>query len=511
MLEVEQPAPLPLSSHLSRPSPSLLAGCSYESADKTKTAEVKALTPPTVTPTNPAAQAVCPGSTANFTFDVAAGASTTSLVVSGSTTCSVAAGYKVTCTSVGAPGASVTVAAKYGDPAAGDDCATDPVAVPLTVTTDPEITITDVKATPSQICPTATTGSVAYTVTLSAAPKTLTGSLVTSPGGVAVTDALIKCSSAVTGDAKVWSVTCTGVPVGSYAVKVDVTSNLGEPPARDFRGAAGHGAEGMARCRPCPALRPAAAPLCIPPHAPASPLPTAGCPYSPAPLTAADAVASVAKYDFTVDAGPDTSSLACLGSRGATTMTVTLSAALAGATVTAVPQAPAPAACTRTGAAGVVFSCTGLPAGNVNIVVSAVENGEGGGRGCWGLAAEARPACCCRTRPLRPHRAPASPAGAPLPTLPHRLHRHRHRGGCCVHRALLLHPHRRLLGQPRRGDLPHCPEEGRRLPPVVGLGKGGDNMWVRWRRGRARHRAAWLHAPHRPAAQAAPGSHNSGA
>jgi hypothetical protein len=45
--------------------------------------------------------------------------------------------------------------------------------------------------------------------------------------------------------------------------------------------------------------------------------------------------------------------------------------------VTATPQAPAPAACTRTTAPGAVFQCTGLPsAGYVNIVVTATKSGE---------------------------------------------------------------------------------------------------------------------------------------
>jgi hypothetical protein len=206
------------------PTPPPSTGCSYESADKTKTAEVKALTPPTVTPTNPAAQAVCPGSTANFTFDVAAGASTTSLVVSGSTTCSVAAGYKVTCTSVGAPGASVTVAAKYGDPAAGDDCATDPVAVPLTVTTDPEITIT-AKTASDDICPTATSGTLTFQVTTTAAAASLSGSLMDAATDKAV--AAAQCTT--TGSGTAWTVTCTGVPVGTYYVAATATSALGEP------------------------------------------------------------------------------------------------------------------------------------------------------------------------------------------------------------------------------------------------------------------------------------------
>jgi hypothetical protein len=109
-----------------------------------------------------------------------------------------------------------------------------------------------------------------------------------------------------------------------------------------------------------------------------------GCVSSPAVDLAK--TASVARYDYTVNAGLDTTALACTGSLGSKTLTVTLSAALADATVTATPQTSATSAvCVRTASAGVVFVCSGLPAGNINIIVSATKDGA------WLLVLPQRP------------------------------------------------------------------------------------------------------------------------
>jgi hypothetical protein len=202
------------------PSATPFPGCPF--ALELPGSTVKPLTPPTVTPTNPDAKTVCPGSTADFSFDVAAPGAT-SLVVSGSTTCSVAAGYKVTCTSVNAT-TSVTVAAKYGDPAAGDDCATDPVTVPLTLNTDPAITLASVTPASDDICATATSGTLTFQVTTGAAAASVTGSLMDGATDKAV--AAAQCTTAGSGTA--WTVMCTDVPVGTYYVKVSATSALGE-------------------------------------------------------------------------------------------------------------------------------------------------------------------------------------------------------------------------------------------------------------------------------------------
>jgi hypothetical protein len=233
---VLSPPPLPLALiitcwyHLVTPTPlttCVPAGCPNTAIITGSTVTVTQA--PTITPTAPEAQTVCANAAANFTFNVAAPGATDLLATPGAGTCTVSADYSVSCTSVPAPGTSVSLVAKYGNAAAGDDCATLPVSVPLAVNSDPAITLADVKPTSMQVCPAASAGAVSFQVTTSRDAKTLTGSLVNATSGEAVTDPNVKCTAIVSAtDKKVWTVSCTGVPLGSYALKVSLQSALGE-------------------------------------------------------------------------------------------------------------------------------------------------------------------------------------------------------------------------------------------------------------------------------------------
>ena len=102
-------------------------------------------------------------------------------------------------------------------------------------------------------------------------------------------------------------------------------------------------------------------------------------------------MATVSAYDYALSAGADLSAFACVGSLGKASVTVQATG-LDGAEFSAVAPGTA-AICTRTGAEGVVFECTGLPAGPTEVVVTVVETG---GR----AAGPCAPACPGPARPL---------------------------------------------------------------------------------------------------------------
>ena len=227
---VLSPPPLPLALiitcwyHLVTPTPlttCVPAGCPNTAIITGSTVTVTQA--PTITPTAPEAQTVCANAAANFTFNVAAPGATDLLATPGAGTCTVSADYSVSCTSVPAPGTSVSLVAKYGNAAAGDDCATLPVSVPLAVNVESPTTVA-VTPTSDEICPSATGGTVSFAIITSRDANTLTGSLVNATSGEAVVAA--QCTT--TGNGSSWRVACTNVPAGTYAVKVTLDSNLGE-------------------------------------------------------------------------------------------------------------------------------------------------------------------------------------------------------------------------------------------------------------------------------------------
>jgi hypothetical protein len=375
------PAPLPFAAPLLP-----LPGCTYSSGpDTSNTAAVTTIAPPKIEPAAQPAQVVCPNAAGAFSFSPgASGATLTGVVSSNPGLCGVgpAPDYAVTCASVAAPGAVVTLTAKYGNPAAGDDCATEGKPVALAVAAEPQITVAGVKAASAVVCP-AASGAVAFEVTTNIAPANLTGSLVASRGGSPVAGPSLRCASTAGAHRKVWTVACTGVPAGSYAVKVAVTSKLGEAPLL-HGGAALCGlpstAAAVVRGQPqLASVRGNLIWLCKPfligrSHRTAAPLlpPPPGCLSEPAPLTTAGAVATVTAYDYTLTARAPAAS-ARPGSRASANITLTPSAALAGAMIAAAPQA-AGVTCTRTGAAGVVFQCSNMDR-DTAVVFTATKNG----------------------------------------------------------------------------------------------------------------------------------------
>jgi hypothetical protein len=290
-------------------------GCAYTPDLASAVASVTTWVAPIVTPTAPAAKTVCAGGKADFEFAVAAPGSTGLTADNG---CSVsgnaAAGYSVKCSNVAAT-TTVNVAAQFGI-----GCVTDPTPVQLTVSTE-TLTAT-ATATSAQICPIATSGTVSFQVTTSLAATAVQGTLLAS-SDLSATGAT--CTA--TGSGTAWTVTCSGAAPGDYVLKASATSAL-------------------------------------------------GCAYTPGPFTSA--AAKVAAYAYTVDAGRDASLSACTGATTDSRVTITLSADLAGAAVTAVPSLPAPAACSRlnTTDGSIVFECAGLPAGaTTTVTVTATKNG----------------------------------------------------------------------------------------------------------------------------------------
>jgi hypothetical protein len=197
-----------------------------------------------------------------------------------------------------------------------EDCTTEAISVPLTVAFDPTITATSVTAlSPATLCPAVPFATVAFTVTTSSDAASLTAVLL-HHGSHAAVDG-VTCTA--TGSGTSWAVSCPAAPVGnSYLLSVAATSPL-------------------------------------------------GCLYDLG--VDATAVATVSAYDYTLSAGAALSAFACIGSLGKATVTVTATG-LDGATFTATPSS-----CVRTAAPGVVFACTGLPAGPTTVVVTAVKTG----------------------------------------------------------------------------------------------------------------------------------------
>ncbi|GBF89215.1 hypothetical protein Rsub_01932 [Raphidocelis subcapitata] len=187
---------------------------------------------------------------------------------------------------------------------------------------DRDIAYASVTATsPATLCPGTPSAAVSFAVVLTHAADNLDAVLLDSTSQQEVADAVC---DAVPADAtnKNWAVSCTGAPVGgSYVVSVVATS------AR-------------------------------------------GCTYD---LGAdASAVATVSAYDYTLNAGADISTFTCIGG-GLGKATITVQATgLSGAAFSAVAQG---ASCTQTAAPGVVFECTGLPAGSTEVFVTAIKSG----------------------------------------------------------------------------------------------------------------------------------------
>ena len=195
------------------------------------------------------------------------------------------------------------------------DCTTEALSVPLTVAFDPTITASVTATSPATLCPAVPSATVAFTVTTSGPAATLTAVLVHQTSQLPVSG--VTCTAS--GSGTVWAVSCPGAPVGkSYLLSVAATSPL-------------------------------------------------GCTYDLG--VDATAVATVSAYNYAIGASPALSAFACTGSLGKATVTVS-SIGLEGATFTATP-----ASCVRTAAPGVVFECTGLPAGPTTVEVTAVKTG----------------------------------------------------------------------------------------------------------------------------------------
>jgi hypothetical protein len=207
-------------------------GCVYPvAADTSSTASVATIPTPTFAQgAGPSAQAVCAGNTTSFTFP--AGVSGTNLkgvTTNDTSLCAVEAkddgSYSVTCAPVGVPGAGVALNASYGG--ADDTCYTSK-DVALEVTLDPTITATIAAGAADDVCPGAT-GTATFTVTTSApvqaAPAVTLMSV--SPGASPVALAP-QPTCEVAGSGTAWSVACKELPAGTYALAVDVTSDLGE-------------------------------------------------------------------------------------------------------------------------------------------------------------------------------------------------------------------------------------------------------------------------------------------
>jgi hypothetical protein len=185
-------------------------------------------------PTAPTAAPVCRGGSASFTFDAVSGspsgAPITGVVTSNPTLCTVGAGpaFPVTCAAVPAT-TSVSLTATYGDTTKGDDCFTAAKSVALTVTEEPAVTATIRLSASDAVCPNKN-GSVSFQVTTSvdvtAAPAATLMSVL--PGGTPAPLAPQPDCKVEKGGDKLWTVDCEGIPVGTYALAVDVTSDLGE-------------------------------------------------------------------------------------------------------------------------------------------------------------------------------------------------------------------------------------------------------------------------------------------
>ncbi|GBF94906.1 hypothetical protein Rsub_08149 [Raphidocelis subcapitata] len=270
----------------------------------------------------PAAQTICRAATTSFEF-TATGAGD-GLVYTYSPEGGANCGQPnsngvVTCSGVGAS-VSVSAIAHYGQ-AQGEDCTTQALSVPLTVAYDPTVTATSVTATsPDTLCPAVPSAGVSFAVTTSSAAASLTAVLLRRRTQAPVDG--VTCT--VSGAGTQWAVSCPGAPVGgSYIVSLSATSAL-------------------------------------------------GCTYDLGVDTSA--VATVSAYDYALNAGADLSAFACIGSLGKATITIQATG-LSGATFTAVPKAPATCGAPAITAAGVVFECTGLPAGATEVVVTAVKTG----------------------------------------------------------------------------------------------------------------------------------------
>ncbi|GBF94905.1 hypothetical protein Rsub_08148 [Raphidocelis subcapitata] len=270
----------------------------------------------------PAAQTICRATTTSFKF-TATGAGD-GLVYTYSPAGGANCGQPnknsvVTCSGVGAT-VSVSAIAHYGQ-AQGEDCTTQALSVPLTVAYDPTVTATSVTATsPAALCPAVPSAAVSFAVTTSSAAASLTAVLLQKRSQAPVSG--VTCTTS--GAGRQWVVSCPGAPVGgSYVVSLAATSAL-------------------------------------------------GCTYDLG--VDSSAVATVSAHDYALDAGADLSTFACIGSLGKATVTVKATG-LSGATFTAVPKAPATCGAPQITAAGVVFECTGLPAGATEVVVTAVKTG----------------------------------------------------------------------------------------------------------------------------------------
>ncbi|GBF89213.1 sucrose synthase [Raphidocelis subcapitata] len=269
--------------------------------------------PPFAVTTPPAAQTICPADTTSFEFTVTGAGD--GLVYTydpaGGAKCGQpnAAGV-VTCTGVAAS-VSVSAVAHYGK-AQGEDCSTAPLLVPLTLAFDAPITAASVTATsPPTVCPGVPSAEAKFTVTTSSDTKSLTAVLLEAVTLKVVPG--VTCTT--TGAGTAWAVSCPGAPVpGKYVVSLAATSAL-------------------------------------------------DCLYDLGVDNTA--VVTLSRYNYVLDAGPDLSAVACVGYLGQATITLAKYTGLSGATFTATPNAPAPAACVKSGA---TFKCTGLPLGDTKVL-----------------------------------------------------------------------------------------------------------------------------------------------
>jgi hypothetical protein len=179
---------------------------------------------PEFKPASPPGALVCPGKTATFSFPAGASSQAVKRITSNGTDCALAAeggGFNITCGAVAAPGKAVALTAFYGGDSA---CSSAAEVVTLAVEEYPQITATIVAA-PDDVCPGAL-GALSFEVTPSAPVASLTGRLVSVAAGGDAAPAQADC--AATGGGAAWTVACSGLAAGSYALAVEMTSPEGE-------------------------------------------------------------------------------------------------------------------------------------------------------------------------------------------------------------------------------------------------------------------------------------------